>query len=119
MPAGNYRAAYVREYKKRKLLEEGNCNNVPKQSYMPNDSVNIEKHIKLYLLNTCIIIENAKHRRKLNKIERHKHLQQWTLHQLQLYIIIIKPMNNFKRILLVIHLVMPATYVVDYGIRMI
>jgi hypothetical protein len=25
------------------------------QSYMPKESVNIEKHIKTYLLNTCII----------------------------------------------------------------
>jgi DNA mismatch repair ATPase MutL len=31
-----------------------------KQSYMLNDSMNIEKHIKTYLLNTCIITENAK-----------------------------------------------------------
>jgi hypothetical protein len=31
------------------------------------------------------------------------------LHQLQLYRIIIKPMNIFKRILLVFNLVMPAT----------
>jgi hypothetical protein len=38
------------------------------------------------------------------------------LHQLQLYTIIIKPINTFKRILLVIHLVMPATYVIDHGI---
>jgi hypothetical protein len=27
---------------------------------MPNDSVNIEKHIKTYMLNTCVITENAK-----------------------------------------------------------
>jgi hypothetical protein len=30
--------------------------------------------------------------------------------------IMIKPINTFKRILLVIHLVMPATYIIDYGI---
>jgi hypothetical protein len=30
MSAGNSRAACMREYKKSKRLEEGNCNNVPK-----------------------------------------------------------------------------------------
>jgi hypothetical protein len=39
MSAGNSRAAYMRQYRKRKRLEEDNCNNVPKRSYMPNDSV--------------------------------------------------------------------------------
>jgi hypothetical protein len=34
---------------------------------MPNDSVNIEKHIKTYMLNTCEITENAKLREKLKK----------------------------------------------------
>jgi hypothetical protein len=28
---GNSRAAYMREYKKKKQLEEDNCNNVPKR----------------------------------------------------------------------------------------
>jgi hypothetical protein len=28
------------------------------QTYMLNDSMNIEKHIKTYLLSTCVIIEN-------------------------------------------------------------
>jgi hypothetical protein len=37
------------------------------QSYMPEDSVNVEKHIKSYLLNTCVIIEDA----KLRKITLH------------------------------------------------
>jgi hypothetical protein len=46
------------------------------------------------------------------KKKHHKHLRQLTLHQLQLYIIIIKRMNTFKRILLVIHLIIPATYVI-------
>jgi hypothetical protein len=35
------------------------------------------------------------------------------------YKIIIKLMNMFQRILLVIHLVMPAAYVIEYGTRMI
>jgi hypothetical protein len=30
MSAGNSRAAYIREYRKRMQLEEDNCNNVPK-----------------------------------------------------------------------------------------
>jgi hypothetical protein len=37
MSAGNSGAAYMRQYSKRKQLEENNCNNVPKRSYMPND----------------------------------------------------------------------------------
>jgi hypothetical protein len=32
MYAGNSRATYMREYKKRERLEEGNCNNVPKRT---------------------------------------------------------------------------------------
>jgi hypothetical protein len=52
------------------------------QSYISNDSVGIEKLIKTYLLNTCIITENAKLREKLRKIKHHKHLRQLTLHQL-------------------------------------
>jgi hypothetical protein len=59
------------------------------QSYMPKESVSIKKHIQTYMLNACVITENAK-----------------------LYKIIIKPVNTFKIILLVIHLVMPATYMV-------
>jgi hypothetical protein len=38
MSAGNSHAAYMRQYRKRKQLEEENCNNVPKRSYMPNGS---------------------------------------------------------------------------------
>jgi hypothetical protein len=43
-------------------------------------------------------------------------LRQLTLHQLQLYTITMKPMDTFKKNIFVIHLVMPATYVIDYGI---
>jgi hypothetical protein len=32
MSAGNSRAAYMREYRKRKGLEEDNCNIVPKRT---------------------------------------------------------------------------------------
>jgi hypothetical protein len=32
MFAGNSRAEYVRDYKKKKRLEENNCNNVPKRT---------------------------------------------------------------------------------------
>jgi hypothetical protein len=32
MSAGNSRAAYMREYRKRKRLEEDNCNNVTKRT---------------------------------------------------------------------------------------
>jgi hypothetical protein len=53
------------------------------QSYMPNDAVNIGKHKTL----SAEYTRNYKH---------HKHLRQLTLHQLQLYIIIIKPVDTFK-----------------------
>jgi hypothetical protein len=35
---------------------------------MPNDSVNIDTHTKTYMLNTCVITENA----KLKKLKYHK-----------------------------------------------
>jgi hypothetical protein len=41
------------------------------------------------------------------------------LHQLQLCTFVMKPMNTIRRMLLVIHLVMPVTYVIDYGVWMI
>jgi hypothetical protein len=75
---------------------------------MPTDSVNIEKHIKTYLSNKFVITENAKLKKYFRKTIHHKHLRQLTLRELELYSIIIKPMNTFKRILLVVHFVMPA-----------
>jgi hypothetical protein len=72
---------------------------------MLNGSVNIKKHIKSDLLNTCLNTENA----KLRKRKHYKQLRELTLHQLQMYTIIFKPKNTFNRILLVIHLVMSAT----------
>jgi hypothetical protein len=41
---------------------------------MLNDSVNIEKYITIYLLNICVITENA----KLREIKHHKRLRQLT-----------------------------------------
>jgi hypothetical protein len=81
MSAGNSRAAHMSRgkrsgYKKIIVIMYPN-----EQSYMPNDSMNIEKNIKIYLLSTCIITENAKLREK----KKHKHLHQLTSHQLQLY----------------------------------
>jgi hypothetical protein len=35
---------------------------------MPNNSMNIEKHIETYTLNTCIITDNT----KLKKLKQHK-----------------------------------------------
>jgi hypothetical protein len=32
LSAGNSGAAYIRQYRKRKRLEEGNCNNIPKRA---------------------------------------------------------------------------------------
>jgi hypothetical protein len=61
--------------------------------------------------NDSVITEKA----KLRKIKHNKHLRQLTQRQLQLqlYAIIIKRINTFKRFLLVIHLVMAATYMYD------
>jgi hypothetical protein len=59
MPAGNSRAAYMREYRKRKPLEEDNCNNVPKRKKLHAERQREcrETH-KTYLLNTCIFKVN-------------------------------------------------------------
>jgi hypothetical protein len=62
--------------------------------------------------NDSVITENA----KLRKMKHQRRLRQLTLHQIQLCTIIIKRMNTSKRMLLIIHLVMPATYVIDYVI---
>jgi hypothetical protein len=91
IPVGDSRAACMRECRKRKRLVVV-IMYPDEQSYMPDDSMNIERHIKPYLLNTCVITENA----KLRKIKHHKHLRQLTLHLLQLYKIIIKLRNTFK-----------------------
>jgi hypothetical protein len=91
--ASNSRAACMRKYRKKLRVEKYICNNEPK------------------------LTENANLRKKLRKIKHHKHLHQLIRHQLQSYsTIIIKRINSFKRILLIIHLVMTATYVTDYGI---
>jgi hypothetical protein len=50
-----------------------------------------------------------KFKKKLRKMKHRKHLRQLTLHELQLYTIIIKPMNKSKEMLLVIHLVVSTT----------
>jgi hypothetical protein len=83
---------------------------------MPNDRVNVENHMKISLINTYVITENAKLRKELREVKHHKHIRQLTPHQFQLHTIIIKPINTFIRILLVIHLVLPATYVIDYDV---
>jgi hypothetical protein len=80
--AGNSRAAYMREYRKRKRLEEDNCNNVHKRT-----KINFERQR-----------DYRKHKAEGGKKIHHKHLRQLTRHQLQLYTIIMRPMNTFKRI---------------------
>jgi L-rhamnose mutarotase len=62
--AGSSRAACMREYRKRKRLEEGSCNNVHKRTKLNAERQREyrETH-KTYLLNTCIITENAKLRK--------------------------------------------------------
>jgi hypothetical protein len=47
MSAGNSHGAYMREHRKRKPLEEDNCNNVPKGTKLRAErQLNIEKYIK-------------------------------------------------------------------------
>jgi hypothetical protein len=79
--AGINRATCTRECRKRKRLGEDNCNNVPKRTKSHAErqhEYTVEKHIKSYLLNTCVITENP----KLRKIKRQKWLRQMTLQQL-------------------------------------
>jgi hypothetical protein len=96
-----------------KRLEEDNCNNVPKRTKLHAERQReyTEPHKNLSAEYMHIY---RKH--KTQETQRHKHLLQLTLHHLQFYAIIIKPMNTFQGILLVIHLVMPETYVIDYDI---
>jgi hypothetical protein len=51
MSAGNSRAAYMREYRKRKRLEEYNFNNVPKRTELNDErqSEYRETHKNLYV----------------------------------------------------------------------
>jgi hypothetical protein len=46
--AGNSRAAYMREYKKRKRLEEDNCSNVPKRTKLNSERQREYKEIQKY-----------------------------------------------------------------------
>jgi hypothetical protein len=83
MSASNSRAAYIREYRKRKRLEEDNCNNVPKRTELHGERYREyrETHENLpaeYLHFT----ENAIRKEKLRKVKHHKHLRQLTLQQL-------------------------------------
>jgi hypothetical protein len=55
MSAGNSRDAYMREYRKRKRLEEDNCNNVPKRT-----KLRAERHIETYLPNICVLNFNPR-----------------------------------------------------------
>jgi hypothetical protein len=89
----------MRKYRKRKRLEGDNCNNVPKRTKLHAER------------------QRDYRKRKAQEKNHHKHLCQLTRHQLQLYTIIMKTMNTFKRILLVIILVMPATYLIDYNMN--
>jgi hypothetical protein len=59
MTAGNSRAAYMREYRKRKRLEEDNCSNVPKRIKLSVERQREyrETH-KTNLLIICVIAEN-------------------------------------------------------------
>jgi hypothetical protein len=48
MSAGYSRAAHMREYKKRKRLEEGNCNNIREQTKFDTDGNSRAAYMKEY-----------------------------------------------------------------------
>jgi hypothetical protein len=48
MSSANSRAAYMREYRKRKRLEEGNCNNVPKRTKLHADGNSRAAYMREY-----------------------------------------------------------------------
>jgi hypothetical protein len=60
MSAGNSHDSYMREYKKRKRLEESNCNIHKRTKLHAERQHEYREAHKNFLLNTCIITENAK-----------------------------------------------------------
>jgi hypothetical protein len=77
---------------KRKRLEENNCNNVPKQKKLNAEQQQEYREIRKNL--SVEYIRNYRVRKAQEKA--HKHLRPLNLHQLQLYTIIIKPINTLK-----------------------
>jgi hypothetical protein len=77
--AGNGRAAYMREYRKRMRLEEDYCNNVPKQT-----KLNAERQREYRETRKNISAQNLCNYRKCKaqKNKHHKHLRQLTRHKL-------------------------------------
>jgi hypothetical protein len=102
MSADNIHPAYMRQYRKRKRIEEDNCNSEPKRKKLHAER--LREYGETYK-NLFAEYMHKYRKRKLRKTKHHKHLRQLALHQLQLYTIINKQMNTFKRILFVIHLV--------------
>jgi hypothetical protein len=76
----------MREYRKRKRLEEDNCNNVSKRTKLHTERQREYRETRKNL--SAEYMRNyrtRKSREKLRKIEHHEHLRQLTQHQLQLY----------------------------------
>jgi GH35 family endo-1,4-beta-xylanase len=69
LSAGNSRAAYMREYRKRKPLEEDNCNNVPKRTKLNAERLRAyrETYKNLYVE----YMRNYR-KRKAQEIKHHK-----------------------------------------------
>jgi hypothetical protein len=65
MSSGNSRAAYMRVYRKRKRLEEDNCNDVLRRTKLNADRQREYRETQMYMLNTCVITEDAKRFTKL------------------------------------------------------
>jgi hypothetical protein len=88
----------MREYRKRKRLEGDNCNNVPKR--------------------TKLNAERQRDYRKRKTQEKKASQASTSTDPTPTPIIVSYNQANeyFKKNVLVIHLVLPATYVIDYGI---
>jgi hypothetical protein len=70
MSAGNSRAAYMREYRKRKRLEEDNCNNVPKRTELHAER---QREYKETHKNLCAeYVRNYRKRRAQEKAQENK-----------------------------------------------
>jgi hypothetical protein len=63
MSAGNSRAAYMREYRRRRRLEEDNCNNVPKRTELRAERqceyIETHKNISAEYMRNCNLMTHS------------------------------------------------------------
>jgi hypothetical protein len=110
MHDGNSRAVYMKKYRKRKRF---NCNNIPKRT-----KIHAEREREYRETHKAL---SAEYMRKA-KLRKTKTPESSTLTDPTPTPIMYnynQATEYFKSIVLVIHLVMPTTYVIDYCIRTI